>query len=207
MELADLDTVDAGQTVIGRDAEQQRIRAENPLAQPNHRTWVGRAEPRENHHVQIAAPDLIGAVLVSRGGQPDLQAREALAHAGERSAHDAWAAAERDPHAQQPAHLVRTAVEHGLGGTQLHQNPLGVLDQLAAHRGEGHPPRRALDQPGSRLALERRDLLGDRGARVLQAARRGRDRALAVDRAEHDQLADVEHAVSLPNGMRRQWLL
>jgi len=66
--------------------------------------------------------------------------------------------------------------------------------RMLACLGEGDRARaaRALDQPEADDALERRDLLGDRGLRVPEPLGRPPERALVGDRLQRDEVSEVE---------------
>ena len=68
-----------------------------------------------------------------------------------------------------------------------------MRDERAAGVREPHAARPALEQPGARLALERGDLLGHGGLRVVERVGGGREGAPGRDLLEHAQAADIEH--------------
>ena len=65
-----------------------------------------------------------------------------------------------------------------------------------------HAARAALHERGAGLALERGDLLRDRGLRERQRLGRGRERTAYRDLAEHPHAADVEHQLNLYQSMQ-----
>ena len=81
----------------------------------------------------------------------------------------------------------------GLGRPQLHEDPLGVLYQRAARRGEGDVVAGPVDERGARLGLERGVPLGHGRPGVLETAGGRGDGLLGHDGLEHDQLAHVQH--------------
>ena len=183
----------AGQRVVRRDAEPERVVPEGPLAQPRPGRLPRVAVARHDGHVELVAVDRVGAFLVADRGEPDLHVGEPPAHLRQRAAHDVRALAERDAHPQQPGDPRPGAGQRGLGRPQLHQDPLGVLHQRAAGRGERDVVARPVDQRGARLGLKRGYLLGHGRPGVLQAAGGRGDGPLGHDGLEHDQLAHVQH--------------
>ena len=61
------------------------------------------------------------------------------------------------------AHVAVAGGELGLGRLELGQDALGAPDEQPRGRGEGHAPPLALEQGDPDLALERGQVLGDRG--------------------------------------------
>ncbi len=84
-----------------------------------------------------------------------------------------------------------------LGVGEPREDDVGVLDQRAAGLGEPDAPRRPLDERRPRLALERRDLLRDRGLRVPEPRRGRAERALARDRLEREQVPNRQRRPSI----------
>jgi hypothetical protein len=65
----------------------------------------------------------------------------------------------------------------------------------------------ALDHRLADLALERRELLGDRRGGQVQGIRRRGERALLGDLAQHAQPAGVDHAAELTDSPRNVYWL
>jgi len=84
-------------------------------------------------------------------------------------------------------------LELALGRGQPGEDRVGMADEGAARLRHAHPAGAALDERGARLALERRDLLGDRRLRVGERLGRRREGALRGDLAEDSEALDVEH--------------
>ena len=81
----------------------------------------------------------------------------------------------------------------GLGRLELGQHALGAPDEQPRGGGEDHAAPLALEQRDPDLALERGEVLGDRGGRVAERLGRGGDGAALGELAQHVQAADVEH--------------
>jgi hypothetical protein len=71
---------------------------------------------------------------------------------------------------------------------------LGVLDERRADLGEdgGPPTAGAVEDRGADDAFEHGDLLADRRLGVAECRRRGGERALACDRSQGGQMAELE---------------
>jgi hypothetical protein len=82
----------------------------------------------------------------------------------------------------------------GLGERGALQQRVGVLDERERRVGEAHPAPGALEQRHARLALEDRELLGDRGGRELQRICDRGDRAARGELAQQADAAEVEHS-------------
>ena len=80
-----------------------------------------------------------------------------------------------------------------------------MRDAGAPGLGEPHGPRAALDERHARLALERGDLLRDRGGGESERLRRGGDGAVFRDGAQHPHAPNVEHKRILLNRKKIQW--
>ena len=182
----------ARERMVPGHAEHERVLPEDPFPQALPGRGAGVAVARQDDHVEFVAADGIGPGLVRDGGEPDLHVGEPPAHLGERAAHDLRPLAERDANPEQPGDPAR-AGQRRLRRAQLHDDPLGVLDEVAARRGEGDPVAGPLHQGGAGLALQRGQLLGDRRPGVLQATGRRGDGALGGHGPEHDKSANVEH--------------
>ena len=78
-------------------------------------------------------------------------------------------------------HDVRVADEHLGGACEPHAAPVALHDRLAD------------------LALERGELLGDRGRREVERVGGGRERAVLGDLAQHAQAAGIDHVAKLTN--------
>ena len=143
--------------------------------------------------VEVAAAQEVHAVLGLDGRERQLDARVALAEAGDRGRHDRAPGARERAQAQAPAAQAGDRLELGLGVGQAREDHVGVGDERPAGLGEVDPARAALDELGARLALQGRDLLGDRGLRVVQRVGGGGERTPAGDLAQDPHAADVEH--------------
>ena len=80
-------------------------------------------------------------------------------------------------------------------------------DELLAGGGQAPAAAVPLEQRDAGLALERGELLGDRGGGVAERVGGGRDRAAGGELAQDAEAADVEHAkAQLTLGPRdRNW--
>ena len=83
------------------------------------------------------------------------------------------------------------------GEVQPVGDDVGVLEQQRARGRERQPAGAALEQLRARLALERRDLLRDRGLGQRQGLGRAREGAEPRDLAESQHAARVDHRLSL----------
>jgi hypothetical protein len=153
----------------------------------------GGAELEQQREVDLAGAqarlDLLGLAL--RQGQLDLGV--ARAEARDRERH------QRRPRGREGGHPQATTAQAGdrperrLGGLQPREDPLGVSHERLSRRGQGHPARVALQQRHPGFGLERGDLLGDRGLRVVERVRRGREGAAPGDLVENLQTRDIKH--------------
>ena len=71
------------------------------------------------------------------------------------------------------------------------------VTERATGVGQSHAARAALDQLRADLALERGDVLADRGLREVEGLGGGGEGAARSDLAQHAHAADVEHQSSL----------
>ena len=97
---------------------------------------------------------------------------QAAQHRREHQPHDAWK--RRHPHS--PGRLSPQRQQRRLRLVQRLKDPLAVLGQHAAGNRQPHAPPGPLDQLHARLALECRQVLGDRRRRQPQRVRDRRDR-------------------------------
>ena len=93
----------------------------------------------------------------------------------------------------------RERLQVGPGRLHAGHDPLGVAQEHLAGLGQRHPPRPpgAVDEPLPHRPLERPDLLGDRRLRVPEARRRPAEGALAGDRAQGGEVADLDAEPSI----------
>ena len=116
--------------------------------------------------------------------------RERLRHArGERARERA--------DAQLARRVARELLELARGELEPVGDHVGVREQQLAGGRERQPAGPALEQPRARLALERGDLLGDRGLGQRQRLGRARERAEPRDLAEREHAARIDHRHSL----------
>ena len=73
------------------------------------------------------------------------------------------------------------------------QHPAGARREHPAGVGQLEPPPALAEQLDARLALELRELLGDRRGRERERLGGTRDRALSDELAQHDEAAGSEH--------------
>jgi hypothetical protein len=151
------------------------------------------AVARDDGQVELVAADPFRALLVADRLEPQLHVGDPAAYLGQGAAHDVRALAERDSHPQQAGDLRPGTRQGRLGRPQFHQDSLGVLHQRSARRGEGDVVAGPVDERGTRLGLERGQLLGHGRPGVPQATGGRGDGSLGHHRLEHDQLAHVQH--------------
>ena len=99
-----------------------------------------------------------------------------------------WNAATRTTPRTSPA-----ARQVGLQLFEPGQHPSGARREHPAGVGQLEPPPGLAEQLDARLALELRELLGDRRRRERERLRGARDRALGDELAQHDEAAGSEH--------------
>ena len=80
---------------------------------------------------------------------------------------------------------------------ELREHEVGMADEHLGGAGQPHAAAVALDHRLPDLALERGELLRDGRRRQVQRVRRGGERALLGDLAQHAQAAGVDHAAEL----------
>ena len=85
--------------------------------------------------------------------------------------------------------------EVGLGERGALEQRVGVLDERERRVGQAHAAAGALEQRHAGLALEHRQLLGDRRGRELQRVGDRGDRPAVVQLAQQADAAEVEHSV------------
>ena len=84
--------------------------------------------------------------------------------------------------------------EVGLGERGALEQRVGVLDERQRRVGQAHAAAGALEQRHARLALEDRQLLGDRRGRELQRVGDRGDRPAGGELAQQADAAEVEHS-------------
>ena len=126
-------------------------------------------------------------------GEQDLGARMAGGEGRHRPRHERRRRGGEGGQAHAAAHVAVAGGDLGLGRLELGQHALGAPDEQPRGGGEGHAPPLALEQRDADLALERGEVLGDRGGRVAERLGRGGDGAALGQLAQHVQAADVEH--------------
>jgi hypothetical protein len=109
--------------------------------------------------------------------------------------------------AQDAGDMGRRALERGLGGLELAQDALGAGHELLARRGQPAAAAVALEQRDAGLALERRELLGDRRGGVAEGVGGGGDRPAGGELAQDAEATDVKHAKAqlMPEPRNRNW--
>ena len=105
---------------------------------------------------------------------------------------------------QAPARHPRDRLDLGVGRGHAVQDGLGVPEEDPARLGEPDAARRALEQLGVGLALERGDLAGDGGLREVERLRGRGQRPAAHDLAEDGEARGVEDGGS--THARSVWL-
>ena len=126
-------------------------------------------------------------------GEQDLGARMAGGEGRHRPRHERRRGGGEGGQAHAAAHVAVAGGELGLGRLELGQHALGAPDEQPRGGGEDHAAPLALEQRDADLALERGEVLGDRGGRVAERLGRGGDGAALGELAQHVQAADVEH--------------
>ena len=81
----------------------------------------------------------------------------------------------------------------GLGGLHAVEQRRGVAHEDAAGVGQADVAPGAFEQRRAGLALEHRELLGDRAGRVVERPRRAVDRPAGLELAQQAEAAEVEH--------------
>jgi len=95
-----------------------------------------------------------------------------------------------------------------LGLVQAGEHRLGMHHEGAAGVGEAYRSHATVDEGGARLALERGDLLADRGLGERERVGRGRERATGGDLPQHEEPPGIEHKRSLSKfGIRKPDLI
>jgi hypothetical protein len=122
------------------------------------------------------------------------------AQLGQRRRHDARGGAGERADAQARALHPGRRQDLGLGQAQLGEDRLGVAQQDLTGRRQRHAARVAHEQARAELALEARDLLGDRGLGEREGGRGIGERAARGDLAKNGEQARVEHNGSLSVG-------
>ena len=100
-----------------------------------------------------------------------------------------WIAATRSV----PVICSAVACEVGLGLLDAREQRVGVRDERLRRRGQPHVAPDALEQRDARLALEQRELLGDRGRAVGQRFGDRADRPAGGQLAQQAEALEVEH--------------
>ena len=171
---------------VGLDEQDVRVVEQVPLlegAVPH--APVGEGE------VEVAALDQDDEVLVVvHLGEAQVDARPRRAEAAQHGRQDVLADALVRADAQRPGGAGGERGEVGLGGLQPRDDRVRVTQQQAAGLGErdGPRPARPVEQPLADDALERGDLLADRGLRVAEPARGLAEGALGSDRLERREV-------------------
>jgi len=148
--------------------------------------WLAARAARSGRMFDFA---LLGLAL----GERQLDVGVARAEARDRERH------QRRPRGREGGHPQATPAQAGdrperrLGGLQARKDALGVAHERLPRRGQGDPARMALQQRHPGFRLERGDLLGDRGLRVVERVRRGREGAAPGDLVEDLQTRDIKH--------------
>ena len=110
-----------------------------------------------------------------------------------------------DPHGADDALGVGGDV--GGRGLELREHDVGVADEHLGRAGQPHAAAVALDHRLADLALERGELLGDRGRREVQRVGGRGQRPLLGDLAQDAQAAGVDHAGMLTDRERNVYWL
>jgi hypothetical protein len=126
-------------------------------------------------------------------GEQDLGAGMAGGEGGHRAGDERRRRRRERGQADAAAHLAIAGGELGLGRLELGEHPLGPPDEQVSGGGEDDAPPLALEERDPDLALERGEVLGDRGRRVPERVGRGGDGAALGELAQHVESADVEH--------------
>ena len=99
-----------------------------------------------------------------------------------------------------PATVPAAAARSASAIAARSSSALGVLDEHERRVGQPDAAPGALEQPDAGLALEHRELLGDRRGRELERVGDRGDRPALVQLAQQPQAAEVEHReATLPN--------
>ena len=139
---------------------------------------------------------LLGLGLDELAAQPGAsRASACIAGIASRRAAD-WNAAIRPRPATLPAAAARSAWASAARSSRA----LGVLDEHQRRIGQPHPAAGALEQRHAGLALQHRELLGDRRGREAQRLGDRGDRPALVQLAQQPESAQVEHHISNATG-------
>ncbi len=141
----------------------------------------------ERGHLERLDGDVAGGVLGLDLGPPS--GDRVRDDRGER----ARVRADREPGLARGAQLG----ELGVGGVEAARERVGVAEQQLPGLGQGEPARAAVEQRRADLALERGDLLGDRGLRQGEGLGRARERGAPGDLAEGEQAPRLKHKLRL----------
>jgi hypothetical protein len=175
-QVGDIDLRGRGERMIGRQAQQHRVLADQAA-------WPAGLEVVEHRRVDPAGREQRPRLLRLGIDHAD---RESVRRAGD----DRGGRGRERRHAQS-RRIARQRVEPAARLRQLAQRDVGVADEEPAGVGQLGAARPALHQPDSRLALEQRDLLRDRRRRVVERERSGAERAAAGDLGQHAQAVEV----------------
>ena len=106
-----------------------------------------------------------------------------------------------DPHLAARRGVLRREV--ALEPLELGEQRVGVAEQDVRGGREPHAAPGRLEQRVADLALERRQLLGDRGRRQVQRVGRRRERAVIGDRPQRSQSPEVDHEADLTGSLHK----
>ena len=156
------------------------------------RAGEGRVLEREGD-LDLARLQARDALLRLGLDQGELDARVSAGELGDREGHQRGAHRGEGGDAHAPAAQTGDGLELGLGRGDPGEDGVGVLDEGSPGVGQTDAPGSAIEEDRARLALERGDLLGDRGLRVRERLRRGRERAAGGHLAQDAEALRIEH--------------
>ncbi len=143
---------------------------------------------RQEGEVELVEPEHLGELFARLLADGQLDARMALVEDRQHERHvdRAHRVQRADRH---PAGLdAAEALELGVGGLELGQDPPGASDEQLAGLGDRHLPSRPLDEREAGLLLEAADLLGERGLGNVLALGGAGEVALVSERNQVPQL-------------------
>ena len=147
-------------------------------------------------HVDVTGTDLAQALAGQRLPQHQGQPRVGAQAAGERGRERDGRGREGGRH-HPSGRLGGLGGQVGLGLLDHGQDALGVAGQAPARVGQLGPARRPVEQRGARLALERGQLLGDRGRGVAEDGGGPGDAAARGEFLEQTEPVQIEHKRTL----------
>ena len=183
-ELLDGDLRPRREPVAGRQAQQHRVLADQAAR-------AARLELVHDRGVNLAGREQLACLR--RLGVDDLHGplRMRGREAAGRERDDRGHRGRKRRHPQARVAVARQCLERVPGLRQLAERDVGVTHEQHAGVRERRAARAAPHERHARLALEQRDLLGDRGRRVVERERSRAERSARGDLGEHPQARQV----------------